>query len=164
MRSCIPAVRADRSAGSATGDTRRHNGSGEHLSGDSRKRYLPAAVAQYLSSAQFSAVATVFPSTPICLATASLPSPNRIKCSAYSAICWYFGGSAVSRRATRNATSAMVRILCERVHQFPHSAVNIRTPSRVQSGSGNGTVFASVPIRADIIIPLDMVSYCHYNP
>jgi hypothetical protein len=58
----------------------------------------------------------------------------------------------------------MVRILCERVHQFPHSAVNIRTPSRVQSGSGNGTVSASVPIRADIIIPLDMVSYCHYNP
>jgi len=76
IRSGIPAVRADCGAGSARGDTRRYNGSGEYLSGDLRKRYLRAAVTQYLLSAQFSAFATVSPSTPICRAMASLLSPN----------------------------------------------------------------------------------------
>ena len=66
IRSYVPAIRAARGAGSARQDTRRQDGSGEHLSSDSRMRYLRATVTQYLSSAQVGAFATVSTMIFIC--------------------------------------------------------------------------------------------------
>ena len=71
---------------------------------------------------QRTALPTVHLSTPSLCPISGKVIPSSRSCAAFTAICWYSGGSRVSAIGISTCKEAAVRILRDRVHHASFSA------------------------------------------